>query len=426
MSLRSLLRAVPATVRRDFVATLFVQFLVLGIGLYLFHLVAERGSVDGFAFYQIARSVVSTVQPAVLLGLGVSLYRFLPRTVHTTRRLALQAMSIEAGLVTAVALAGAVAGDEIAALLGLPGGRSATTAVLITLAGSSLCAVALAALRGAGQVAASNLALGIGGGVVPLAAFAATDRIEDFLLLQGLATAVVGIGATFAVRRRRPPAPSTSPAPEPDVKTLIAYGVRRMPGELALPALFTVPTLAVAVTTTGGEDAGYVGFTTSAVTLICSVFAMLTPVLMPRLSRLFHHGGVHRAVRRRLAVLPLLAAVVATLPTGVIILFAPPMVHGFLGPEFDAAVPVLRLGVLAAVPLAMFYTARPVLDVLFEAKPMSRLLVACLTVEVVMTAVGTRFLTPSYASMLGLLSAATVLGLTGVGLAATALRRSPS
>ncbi|MBW6438826.1 hypothetical protein KZ829_34365 [Actinoplanes hulinensis] len=426
MSLRSLLRAVPATVRRDFVATLLVQFLVLGIGLYLFHLVAERGSVDGFSFYQIARSVVSTVQPAVLLGLGVSLYRFLPRTVHTTRRLALQALSIEAGLVTTVTLAGAVAGGEIAALLGLPGGRSATTAVLITLAGSSLCAVALAALRGAGQVVASNLTAGIGGAVVPLAAFAATDRIEDFLLLQGLATAVVGLGATFAVRRRRPPAPSTSTAPEPDVRTLIAYGIRRMPGELALPALFTLPTLAVAVTTTGGEDAGYVGFTTSAVTLICSVFAMLTPVLMPRLSRLFHHGGEHRAVRRRLAVLPLLAGVVATLPTGVIILFAPPMVHGFLGPEFDAAVPVLRLGVLAAVPLAMFYTARPSLDVLFEAKPMSQLLVACLLVEVVMIAVGTRFLTPSYASMLGLLSAATVLGLTAVGLAANALRRSPS
>ncbi|GAA0453831.1 hypothetical protein Aca07nite_66340 [Actinoplanes capillaceus] len=425
MSLRSLLRAVPTAVRRDYIATLVVQFLVLGIGLYLFHLVAERGSVDGFAFYQIARSVVSTVQPALLVGLGVSLYRFLPRTVHSTRRLARQALAIEAVLVVAATLAGAIAGDEIAALLGLPGG-SATVAVLIMLGGNCLCTVALAALRGAGQVTASNLASGIGFGLIPLASFAAADRIEDFLLLQGLATAVAGLGATLAVRRRPPPGHVTAAAPEPRIKTLIAYGVRRMPGELALPALYTLPTLAVAVVMPGGAEAGFVGFTTSAVTLICSVFAMLTPVLMPRLSRLFHGEGEHRRVRRLLTVLPLQAAVVATLPTGVIVLFAPAMVRGFLGAEFSAAVPVLRLGVLAAVPLAMFYTARPSLDVLFEAKVMSRLLVVCLLVEVAATAVGTTVLSPGYAAMLGLLSASTALGLVATGLAANALRRPAS
>ncbi|MBO3741924.1 lipopolysaccharide biosynthesis protein [Actinoplanes flavus] len=424
MNLRSLLRTVPAAVRRDYGATLVVQFAVLGIGLYLFHLVAERGGVDGFAFYQIARSMVSTVQPALLLGLGVSLYRFLPRTVHTTRRLAWQALAIEAVMVTAATLAGAAAGDQIAALLGLPGGRSATIAVLIMLGGNCLCTVALTALRGAGRVAASNLVSGIGFGVIPLVTFAATDRIADFVLLQGLATAVVGIAATLTIRRR--PARSTATAPEPGITTLIAYGIRRMPGELALPAFYTLPTLAVAMRTRGGPEAGYAGFTTSAVTLICSVFAMLTPVLMPRLSRLFHSEGEHRGERRLLALLPWLAAVVAALPTGVIVLFAPAMVHGFLGDGFTAAVPVLRLGVLAAIPLAMFYTARPVLDVLSEAKVMSRLLVACLLVEVVVAVAGRGLFIAPYAAIIGLLSAATALGLIATWLSTRALRRPPS
>ncbi|GIE35427.1 hypothetical protein Ait01nite_084720 [Actinoplanes italicus] len=420
LRLRSLLRLVPAAVRRDYVATLVVQNFVLAVGLLLFHLVARRGSVDGFTFYQIARSAVSTLQPALLLGLGVGLYRYLPRAEHTGRRLARHALYIEAAAVTAVTLAAIAAGDDIAAVLGLPGGQSAVTAVLIMLAGNCLCTVSLAALRGSQQVIDSNLALGLGFGLIPLFAFALTEKIEDFLVFQGIGAALVGVWGTLVVR----PAPVTAAAvPEPGIKTLIAYGVRRMPGELALPALYTVPTLAVAVTMPGSGEAGYVGFTTSAVTLICSMFAMLTPVLMPRLSRLFQRPEEQGGVRQLLATLPLLAAVAAAVPAIVIMLFAPAMTRGFLGPEFSAAVPVLRLGVLASIPLAMFYAARPTLDTLLDAKVMSRLLLACLGVELAATGIGTLFFTPPYAAMLGLLAAAVTLGLNAAGLSTYALRQ---
>ncbi|MEV4279147.1 lipopolysaccharide biosynthesis protein [Actinoplanes xinjiangensis] len=420
LRLRTLLRSVPAAVRRDYVSTLAVQWFVLGVGLLLFHLVARRGSVHGFAYYQIARGMVSTLQPVLLLGLGVGLHRYLPRTEHTTRRLARHALSVEAVLVTVVGLAGVVAGDAIAALLGLPGGRSATTAALIMLAGNCLCTVSLAALRGNQQVVDANLVTGLGFGLIPLCAFAAADRIEDFLIMQGTGTAVVGVWAAWVVRRQPATAEKT---PEPDVRTLISYGVRRMPGEFALPALYTFPTFAVAVLMPGSAEAGYVGFTTSAVTLICSVFAMLTPVLMPRLSRLFHRAGEDGAVRQLLTVLPLMAGALAAIPTGLILLFAPVMVRGFLGPEFAGAVPVLRLGVLAAIPLAMFYAARPTMDTLLDAKFMSRLLLACLALEFVATAIAVSFLAAPHAAVLGLVTAATALGLDAVGLAAYAVRQ---
>ncbi|MEU4161955.1 oligosaccharide flippase family protein [Actinoplanes sp. NPDC026670] len=420
LRLRALLRSVPAAVRRDYVTTLIVQWFVLGVGLLLFHLVAQRGSVSGFAYYQIARGAVSTLQPVLLLGLGVGLHRYLPRTEHTTRRLARQALAVEAVLVTVVGLAGVAAGDGIARLLGLPGGRPAVVAALIMLAGNCLCTVSLAGLRGNQQVIDSNLVMGLGFGLIPLFAFFSADRIEDFLIIQGAGTAMVGVWATWVIRRQ--PA-TTEKTTEPNVKTLISYGVRRMPGEFALPALYTFPTFAVAVLMPGSAEAGYVGFTTSAVTLICSVFAMLTPVLMPRLSRMFHRAGEDGGVRQLLTVLPLLAALLAALPTGVIWLFAPALVHDFLGPEFGAAVPVLRLGVLAAIPLAMFYAARPTMDTLLDPKFMSRLLLACLVLEILVTAIGVRFLSADHAAMLALAAAGTALGLDAVGLAAYALRQ---
>jgi O-antigen/teichoic acid export membrane protein len=419
LSLRSLLRIVPAAVRRDYAATLVVQCFVLSVGLLLFHLVARRASVHGFTYYQIARSMVSTFQPALLLGLGVGLYRYLPRTEHTTRRLARHALYVETALVIGVTLAGIGAGDRVAALLGLPG-RYAVTAMLIMLGGNCLCTVSVAALRGNQQVVGANLLSGAGFGLIPLLAFAVADRIEDFLILQGAATALVGVWGTLAVRRQ--PVPGEQ-APEPDIKTLIAYGVRRMPGELALPALYTFPTLAVAVAMPGSAEAGYVGFTTSAVVLICSMFAMLTPVLMPRLSRLFHRAEEDRGVRQLLTVLPLLAGLLAAVPTGSILLFAPALVHGFLGPEFSAAVPVLRLGVVASVPLAMFYAARPTMDTLLEAKVMSRLLLSCLLLEVLITGLGAVFLTPPYAALLGLGVAALAVGVYALIIAGYAVRQ---
>ncbi|MEU4624809.1 hypothetical protein AB0G04_33160 [Actinoplanes sp. NPDC023801] len=420
--LRSLLRTVPSAVRHDYAATFAIQCFVLGTGLLLFHLVARRDSVDGFAFYQIARGMVTTLQPALLLGLGVGLYRYLPRAEHRGRRLARQVWYLEAALVTVVTLAGAAAGEQIAALLGLPGGRSAVTAVLIMLGGNCLCTITLAALRGNRQEAVSNVALGAGFGLTPLIAFAATDRLEDFLIVQGLGTAMVGVAGLLAVRSD--PAPAATA--EPGIRTLISYGVRRMPGELALPGFYTLPTLAVAVTMPESPQAGYVGFTTSAVTLICSVFAMLTPVLMPRISRLFHRPEEHGTVRQLLTVLPLLAGSAAAVPAAVIVAFAPLMVRAFLGPEFGDAIPVLRLGVLAAVPLAMFYAARPTLDTLLEAKVVSRLLVGVLLLQFVVTGIGTVFLATPHAAVLGLLVAAFVLGCHAAGLAAYALRRQRS
>jgi O-antigen/teichoic acid export membrane protein len=354
-----------------------------------------------------------------MLGLGVGLQRYLPRTEHTTRRLARHALYVEAALVTVVGLTGVGAGTWIAGWLGLSGGRPAVTAILIILGGTCLYGVGITALRGSHQVVESNLVSGLGLGLIPLAAFAAAATIEDFLIIQGIGAAAVGVWGTLAVRRR--PASQTRDR-EPNLKTLIAYGVRRMPGEVALPTLCTFPTFAVAVAMPGRPEAGYVGFATSAVTLICSFFAMLTPVLMPRLSRLFHRSGENADVRQALTALPVLSGVLAAVPATVILVLAPQLVHGFLGPEFSAGIPILRLGVFAAIPLAMFYAARPTMDTLLEPKFMSRLLIACLALEIVVTGIAMVFFEPPHAAVLGLTAAATALGFDAVGLTAYAVR----
>ncbi|ATO84826.1 O-antigen polymerase [Actinoplanes sp. SE50] len=406
-------------VLRDYVTSLAVQWFVLGTGLALFHLVARRGSVGGFAFYQIARSVASTLQPPLMFGLALGLQRYLPHTAATTRRLVRQALLAETVLVTVAGLIAVAAGPGIAGLLGLPGGRSAVVAIAVLLGGNCLCTIAFAALRGTRQVTGANLVYGLGLGLIPLIAFVSTARIEDFLLVQGVGAGLAAAGGMLAVRGRFPPVTG----PEPTLRTLLSYGARRTPGELALPAFYTVPALAVAVAMPGRPEAGYAGFTTSAVALVCAQFAMLTPVLMPRLSRHFtDRGQDDAAVRRLLRALPTAAGVLAAIPVAVIVLAAPVLIHRFLGAEFTAAVPVLRLGVPAAVPLAMFYAARPTLETTLAPRLLSRLLLGCLALQVVVTTAGMAVLAPPHAAVLGLAAAATALGLDAARRSAHAVR----
>ncbi|GAA4947302.1 lipopolysaccharide biosynthesis protein [Actinoplanes utahensis] len=418
---RSLFRSLV----RDYLATVAVQWFVLASGLYLFHLVAARGGPAAFAYYQIARGVVSTLQPVVTAGLAQALHRYLPRTWETTVGLARRAFAVQVVLAAGTVTAGIVTAPWTGRLLGLPGAEAAT-ATSIMLAGVCLCTVAVAALRGAQQVTHANVVSGTALGLVPLAAFALSGDTGDFLVLQGAGAALVAVGGLLTVRRRRSAAPSPHSRPEPRITGLLRYGVRRLPTDLALPLLFTYPTLLVAAVLPGAPQAGYVGFVTSAVIMVCSLFGTLSPVLLPRLSRMFHWRAEPVTGRRVLTWLPVAAGGVAALAAGLITLLGPVLVRLYLGPEFHEAAAVLGVGIFAAVPLAMFYAARPTLDALPQPPRINRLLLGCLGLEVVLGWAATGIMPAAQAALTALTVAATVLGLATTRLVKRSLAPVPA
>ena len=414
---RSLFRSLV----RDYLATVVVQWFVLGSGLYLFHLVAARGGTGAFAYYQIARGVVSTLQPVVTAGLSPALHRYLPRTAESTAGLARRAFATQVVLAAGAVAAGTVTAPWTGRLLGLPG-AGAVTATLVMLSGVCLCTVAVACLRGAHRVTHANVVSGTALGVVPLAAFLLTDDIDGFLMLQGAGASLVAALGLLTVRRRRPAAPPDRPGrKEPGLGTLLRYGVRRLPTDIALPLLFTYPTLLVAAVLPGAPEAGYVGFATSAVIMVCSLFGTLSPVLLPRLSRMFHWQAAPATTRRVLTWLPVAAGGVAAAGAALIVLFGPVLIRVYLGPEFRAAAGVLNIGILAAVPLAMFYAARPTLDALPRPPRINRLLLGCLALEAAVGWAAMGIMSPAAASVTALTAAATVLGLCSVRLVRRAL-----
>ncbi|MFF5296402.1 hypothetical protein [Paractinoplanes globisporus] len=409
-----LLARVPAVVRRDYVATALSFWLTLASGLLLFHLVARRAGVQGFAYYQVARGVVATVQPLALVGLVPALHRYLPRAGRRVRVLARQVFILEVVLLNLLGFATIALADDVGRLFGI-GGADEVRAVVVLAAGTCLCSVAVAALRGCGAVGRSNIASLLGFGVLPLVAFGATAQIDVFLALQGAALVAVACWGIASAGPRGAEKRPAGPRPAPPLLTLLRYGIRRTPGDIALPGLFAFPTFFVAGVSRSSAEAGYVGFTTSAITLICSIFGMLTPVLLPRLSGHAHDAaatgrGFGADLAHGLKVLPFVAAGVAAAASVVLAVSATPVVEWFLGTDFDGADVVIRCGVPVSIPLAMFYAARPTIDALREAPVTAALLVGSLVVEVVAT-FGAALVLPAWpAALAGFGAAAVLLG----------------
>ncbi|MCW2714152.1 MAG: Membrane protein involved in the export of O-antigen and teichoic acid [Frankiales bacterium] len=396
---------------RDYAATYVVEVLTLVSGLALFHLVAAQSGPDGFTYYQVARGVISTLQPVVMVGLVIALQRYLPRAGAGAGRLGRQAFLVLLGLVTVVGVVGWAAAPHIGDLLAIPGGAGPVRTIFVALAGICLLALAVAALWGTGRVAAANVSTLVGLGVVPVVAFQLVGRVDLFLAVQGAVLVALAV-AVMALVVRSPRRGEAAPTdlPRPGLSTVLTYGLRRVPGDVALPALYVFPVFFVSNAMDGGPETGYLGFATSTVALVCSVFATLTPVLLPRLSGQLAGPSVSAATWRSLRFMPIAAVALAGVAVGALFLLAPVIVRAYLGPEFAGAVPVLRFGLLPAVALAAFYAARPVLDALQDRPLTVPLLVGSLAVEVATTYLAASFLSPTDAAITGFGIAALMLG----------------
>lgn len=402
---------IPVNVRRDYVSTVGIQFLTIVSGLVLFHLVARRASVDGFAHYQVARGMIAALQPVTMIGLVPALHRYLPRAGSRAQSLARGAFVVQLTMVALIGALGFVLAERIGLLLGIAGGITAVLAIIVALTGTCLWAIAIAALRGSYQIGFANVTWLLGLGIVPILAFLMVNGINGFLVLQGVGMSTVAMFGVAAVRRS-PPAfhVDSTGHRSPNLKTLITYGIRRTPGDIALPALFSFPTFFVAAVTQGGAEAGYIGFTTSAITLICAVFGMLTPVLLPRLSGHLARPVVAARLWAGLIALPLVALFLAALATAMLAIGASMIVGNFLGNDFTDAVPILQVGLLASIPLAAFYAARPSLDALQDTPITVKLMLGSLAIEVGITYLAMPFVAPTSAAVSGLIAAAGALG----------------
>ena len=336
----------------------------------------------GFAQYALGRRALALVLPAAMLGLGVSLPRYVAMTTNSGARGRLVLRAVAGLALSNVALWGG-AWLFRADLANLLFGDGAATVLLagvgVALGGGCAHGVAYGYLRGALYVPVANGLNAIALGATPLIAVvlsgggAASVFFLQGAILAGLATVTIGIVLATSFGARTDQGAESFP--------LYSYGFRRVPGDFALMALLSAPSL-LAVSLFGVEVAGMVAFGTTLVTLFGTALSPVSTLLLPYVAGAQDDDALSGF---RASIFPLAQRLLAVGVAGSLVftVFSEPIIHTYLGPTFAARSFIPAIMVWGGVAYGVHVALRSIVDAVeFKALNSGSTLIALATFSV--------------------------------------------
>jgi O-antigen/teichoic acid export membrane protein len=406
-----LLSSDDATFRqgREYVATFLTEIAVLVSQILVYKLAARSLGVMGFSEYATVRRVVSLLQPVVLLGLGVGLPRYIGSAEgrgegdRASRYLGATIRCVGAAvLFFAAAL---FLGRSAFAYLffGKSQYRYLIAPLTMLLTGAAVHSVAYAWLRGRLAITRANLLSFTNLGLIPILGFLWFGKsVTSVLWSIGAAGTLVGlvclawapVGA--AVRETRV-----------ERKELLTYGLQRVPGDFILMALLGLPAI-LAAHAAGIQVAGFVAFGISVSSMIAAAFSALGIILLPKVSRNLGRGLMGK-MRKEIQLLGWTAVVISLTLILIFEFFAAPLIHILLGGAFDPAVRFGRVAIVGALPLALYYVLRNVVDAFHERAVNTIYLSGALLVFLGVASLGILWPQNAYIPLWSFIAATTVL-----------------
>lgn len=339
------------------------EVLVLLGTVAVFKLAVLRFGTEGFEPYTVVRRTISFLQTVLLFGLGVALVRFVAMARSVPEQVGLlRTVAKPLGLVCAAVLVLCAALPETLSELffGDRGHGALLPPVGLLTVGLLLHALIYSYWRGQLYMHQANLLQVVNLGVVPCAAMWWGPDLPTVLWATGAAWCVCSGAGLVPVLFAKHVAPAST-----ERARLLRYGLPRVPGDLVLASLLTVPVYLV--NHVNGLGAGaQVAFGLTLVNLASSVYSPLSLLLLPTASGLLaaKRWADLEARTARTAWTALLSAMAMLC---VFQLVASPLLQWYLGPTGEAMVGTSRIVFIGAVFMAVFIALRSLLDAYYAA-----------------------------------------------------------
>jgi O-antigen/teichoic acid export membrane protein len=351
--------------RTKYIITFIAEFLVLISSILVYKLAAVFLGNVGFSEYALSRRALSLIQPALILGLGVAIPRYVAYSSESTTKHPDFYFVSGGGLLLLVVLfplsvmyffkeniAFVIFGSREYKYLIFP-----LSLMLVGILGHLLC---YTYFQGKLHMGKANLLQIINIAVIPLVAFLFSNNTAKILAFMGILWLTVSMISFFSILRRLE-MPKTKLDILPYAKELLIYGIQRVPGDFGLAALLSLVAIFTAHTGGGVEQAGYVAFGVSILSAAGSLFAPIGIVLLPQASQMV---AKLEMVRLRYYVKRILTVSIVSTLVGVIffMIFADEIIRLYLGSSFLGVASVAKIIALGVIPYAVFVSMRSILD----------------------------------------------------------------
>lgn len=349
--------------KKDYIITFLTEFIVLASGILVYKLAANILGKEGFSEYALSRRTVSLIQPALLIGLGVGIPRYIAYASSSPNSKKPDAYFV-GGLTTLVLvvliftfilnlfknnLAFLIFGSSNYVYLMFP--------INLMLLGTILHAACYSYFRGKLLMFKANSLQFINMGIVPPFVFLIGKDIRQILSISGLLWVIISTIFLISIIKNLAfkDANIFSAA-----KELIFYGLQRVPGDFGIAALLTLPAIFTAHIT-GVREAGNVAFGVSILNMIGSIFAPIGLILLPKASQIIANKDFKLLgyyIRKILKTTFFLTAL------GVVFfeVFASEIINLYLGRTFSDLVLPTRIIMIAGLAYTVYVSMRSIID----------------------------------------------------------------
>lgn len=401
--------------RGDYSVTYALTFITEIVGLltsvFVYRLAMGNLGETGFSVFMLARRALSLVVPALLVGLGISVTRFVAMADAGYKNRSSHAYLVSALGIIAVGLTVFILSINAAprafsyAFFGSASFDYLVPSLSLLLIGQMLFSVCYAYFRGRMDMGRANI-FELCNGLAPLIAVVFWgDSVLSVIRSTGLITCVVAGAFLFNALSNAAHRFDVAAA---HTKDLLQYGIRRVPGDFAFIALFALPAVLTAHLV-GVREGGIVGFGLSIVTMMATPFSPLSKTILPMASRMFHSGQFARlkADLNRALWVCLVLVVSGTIAMELFLEFA---LKIYLGAIPDGMTGIVRILILAAPPFCLFVSFRGVIDAVYRKAINAQSCYIALAVFIGVTLAGDSLVGGKYPTLVGFVAGMYVLG----------------
>ncbi len=284
MGLKSIAQSLSRERLYNYAITFGFEFLIMVISVLLFKMVNLKFYSNGFSEYTINKRLVGFLMPLLMVGMGVSLPKFLSIESHKKQlEIHYTALLVLSGIFMAFLLLGFLFSTYFSKMVfGDMDHEQMCMVVVLYVFSLMVHACLYNYFRGKFKFKISSFLQLVNIGLLPLLAYFLADSIFHYFLYLSLMTLLLLLTVNVLWI---PFLRLTWSDFKSSFKKLMNYGIQRMPGDVVLGLFFAVPTF-IASNFFSLTIAGNIAFCLSLFNIIIALMSPVNIILLPEASKI--------------------------------------------------------------------------------------------------------------------------------------------